>query len=77
MDKTAHNGDLSVYQWSRRYIHCVPEEQNAKVKENMMKHFVSIKQDAIELSFATAKRAHGIVLQEIEKGSVDWLKPIK
>ena len=31
-------------------------------------------QDAIELSFATAKRAHGRVLQEMEKGSVDWQK---
>ena len=50
------------------FVQCILEEQSHKVKENMMKHFVSIMQDAIELSFATAKRAHGIVLQEMEKG---------
>ena len=29
-------------------------------------------QDAVEMSFATAKRAHSIILQEIEKGNCDW-----
>ena len=29
-------------------------------------------QDAVEMSFATAKRAHSIVLEEIEKGNCDW-----
>ena len=66
--------ELSVYQWSQGFVQCILEEQSSKVKENMMKYFVSIMQDAIELSFATAKRAHGIVLQEMEKGSVDWQK---
>ena len=35
-------------------------------------HFVSMMQDSIELSFATAKRAHGLILQEMERGTVDW-----
>ena len=38
--------ELSVYQWSQGFIQCVLEKQNSKIKENMMKHFVSIIQDA-------------------------------
>ena len=34
----------------------------------MLLHCASVVQDAIELSFPTAKRAHRVVLQEIEKG---------
>ena len=29
-------------------------------------------QDSIKLSFASAKRAHGLILQEMERGNVDW-----
>ena len=38
----------------------------------MLRHFVSCMQDAIELSFPTAKRAHACVLQEMEKGTINW-----
>ena len=64
--------DLSVYQWSQGYIQSVLEESNEKLRKNMLKHFVSMMQDSIELSFSTAKRAHGLILQEMEKGNVDW-----
>ena len=43
----------------------------------MLKHFVSLIQDCIELSFQTARRAHGMILQEMEKGSVDWTQTKK
>ena len=29
-------------------------------------------QDAVELNFPTVKRAHAAVLQEIEKGKLNW-----
>ena len=41
-------------------------------KEMLRSEITSISQDAIEVSFATAKRAHAIVLQEIEKGTCTW-----
>ena len=48
-----------------------------KIKENMVRHFVSSMQDAIELSFVTIKRAHGLIFQEMEKGSLMWLQTEK
>ena len=38
----------------------------------MLKYFTSIEQDAIEVSYPTARRAHGILLQEIEKSVSTW-----
>ena len=64
--------DLSVLQWSQGFIQGVIEESSSTVRNTMLKHFVSCMQDAIELSFATAKRAHACVLQEMEKGIIDW-----
>ena len=40
-------------------------------------HFISAMQDAIELSFPTVRRAHGFILQEMERGNVNWLQPEK
>ena len=62
--------DPSVLQWSQGFIQCVLDESNEKIKETMLRHFVSSMQDSIELSFATAKCAHGLILQEMEKGSL-------
>ena len=59
------------------YIQCVLEETDNLVKENMLKHFISAMQDAIELSFPTVRRAHGFILQEMERGNVNWLQPEK
>ena len=42
----------------------------------MLLHLGSVLRDAIELSFPMAKRAHGVVLQENERGVVDWDKLI-
>ena len=64
--------ELNVNQWAQGYIQCVLEEPNSSTQRCMLRHFVSIMQDSIELSFPTAKRAHGLILQEIEKGNVDW-----
>ena len=45
----------------------VLDEQNSQICESMLKHFTSVLQDAIELSFPTARRAHGVVLKQLEK----------
>ena len=69
--------ELNIFQWSQGYIQCVLEETDNLVKENMLKHFISAMQDAIELSFPTVRRAHGLILQEMERGNVNWLQPEK
>ena len=63
--------DLNVNQWVQGIIQCAVEENNEVVKQNMLKHFVSLMQDCIKLSFPTARRAHGMIFQEMEKGNVD------
>ena len=69
--------ELNSFQWSQGYIQWVLEETDNVVKENMLKHFISAMQDAIELSFPTVRRAHGFILQEMERGNVTWLQPEK
>ena len=64
--------DLNVFQWSQGFVYCVLEESHRKTRENMLRYFTSLMQDAVEMSFATAKRAHSIILQEIEKRNSDW-----
>ena len=54
--------DLSVLQWSQGFIQNVFEESRSTVRNNMLRHFVSCMQVAIELSFPMAKRAHAFVL---------------
>ena len=67
--------ELNSFQWSQGYIQCVLEETDSSVKENMLKHFISAMQDAIELSFPTVRRAHGFILQEMERGNVKSKHP--
>ena len=53
------------------------EETDSAVKENMLKHFISAMQDAIELSFPRVTRANEFILQEMERGNVTWFQPEK
>ena len=69
--------ELHSFQWSQGYIQCVLQETDNVVKENMLKHFISAMQGAIELSFPTVRRAHGFILQEMQRGNVTWLQPEK
>ena len=64
--------ELSPMQWSQGIVATALEEKDPIVRENMLKYFISIAQDAIEVSYPTARRAHGILLQEIEKGVCTW-----
>ena len=59
--------DLNVFQWSQGFVYCVPEESDFRTRENMLRYYTSLMQDAVEMSFATAKRAQCIVSQEIER----------
>ena len=43
-----------------------------QVKSFMMQYEHNLVQDAIELNWSTAKRAHGAVLTEMERGHTSW-----
>ena len=57
--------DLNVNQWVQGIIQCAVEENNEVVRQNMLKHFVSLMQDCIELSFQTAR--HGSPWHDIAR----------
>ena len=69
------NYDLSTLQWVQGYVGCVLDEKDEIARQNMLWHMMQLMEDSIEWSFQTAKRAHAVVLQEIERGRCDWKNP--
>ena len=64
--------ELSLEQWFQGLLYCVLEQDSNTTRENMLYYLTLLLQDAVELSSGTARRAHAAVLQEVEKGRVDW-----
>ena len=54
------------------FLFCILEEENEKIRENMLQYLTYLMQDAIELSMNTARKAHAVVLQDMERGKVSW-----
>ena len=48
------------------------EEPETIKRDKMLQYYAFLMQDAVELNFPTVKRAHAAVLQEIEKGKLNW-----
>ena len=66
--------ELSLEQWFQGLLYCILEQDSNVIRENMLYYLTLLMQDAVELSSSTARRAHAAVLQEVEKGRVDWSK---
>ena len=64
--------ELSLEQWFQGLLYCILEQDSNVIRENMLYYLTLLMQDAVELSSSTARRAHAAVLQEVEKGRVDW-----
>ena len=64
--------ELSCEQWVQGFLYCILEEKDENKREHMLYYHTLLMQDAIELNCQTAKRAHAIILQEIEKGKLTW-----
>ena len=58
--------EMPFEQWVQGMMHCILEQSDIKIRENIMIYFTFLMQDAIELSTSTAHRAHAAVLQEME-----------
>ena len=67
--------ELSNEQWIQGFLFCILDEQSTQVRENMLHYLTFLMQDAIELSMNTARKAHAAVLQDMERGKLDWSKP--
>ena len=50
--------DLSIFQWTQGYALNIYYEKDDLIRENMLLHMASVMQDAEELNWKTAKRAH-------------------
>ena len=64
--------ELSLEQWFQGLLYCILEQDSNTIRENMLYYLTLLMQDAVELSSSTARQAHAAVLQEVEKGRVDW-----
>ena len=64
--------DINVFQWVQGFSRCIIEEQNQQTRLHMLQYQSHLMQDALELNWATAKRAHAAVLTEIERGTTSW-----
>ena len=69
--------DLSALYWAQGMICCALDKHYSKLRTNMLKHFVSMLQHTVELSYSIARWVHSIIFQEIEKGVLGWDRPKK
>ena len=64
--------DINIYQWVQGFAHCILEENDSRTRTYMLEYQSHLMQDAQELNWTTAKRAHAAVLTEIERGHARW-----
>ena len=64
--------ELTNEQWMQGLLFCVLDEEDHKIRENMLQYLTYLMQDAIELSMNTARKALAAVLQDMERGKVSW-----
>ena len=64
--------ELNIFQWVQGLTRCILEEPDQQTRQHMLKYQGSLMQDASELNWPTAKRAHVAVLTEIERGCTFW-----
>ena len=66
---------LSPIQFMIGFMGCIQEEQSNTVRSNMLEYVRHLLQDALETNWATARHAHLILLQDIERGKCSWRRP--
>ena len=47
--------EINVFQWSQGFVYCVLEESDGKTRENMLRYYTSLMEDAVKMLFATEK----------------------
>ena len=64
--------EINIYQWVQDFSRCILQEKDPNIRAHMLAYQGNLMQDALELSWPTAKRAHAAVLTEIECGQASW-----
>ena len=67
--------DLSPLQFMVGFLGCIQEETSNTVRSNMLEYGRHLFQDAIETNWSTARHAHLVLLQDIERGKCSWRRP--
>ena len=61
-------------QFSKGFTGCILEEDNAKVRRNILLYLQQLYQDAQETNWYTAKSAHKILLLEMERITIKYIR---
>ena len=64
--------EINIYQWVQGFSQCILEQKDHNIRAHMLTYQGDLMQDAQELSWPMAKRAHATVLTEIERGQASW-----
>ena len=67
--------ELSPLQFMVGFLGCLQEESSSTIRSNMIEYGRHLFQDALETNWTTAKHAHMMLLQEIERGKCSWRHP--
>ena len=67
--------DLSPLQFMVGFLGCLQDESSNSIRNNMIEYGRHLFQDALETNWTTAKHAHMVLLQEIERGKCSWRSP--
>ena len=64
--------ELSPLQFMVGFLGCLQEETSSTARANMVSYGRHLFQDAVETNWTTARHAHMILLQDIERGKCTW-----
>ena len=59
---------LSTTQWVAGFCRIMKEEQNLKIRDNMLDYMISLFDDANDFSWDAAKASHAVLLCRIKQG---------
>ena len=67
--------ELSPLQFMVGFLGWLQEETSTTVRTNMIAYGRHLFQDALETNWTTARHAHMILFQDIERGKCSWREP--
>jgi hypothetical protein len=69
--------DLTMFQWLEGYASIVEKEPDINIARIMLAHFRALMRDAEGHGWEVVRKAHGLVLDNIERGEFFWTDEFK
>ena len=63
---------LSVYQWVTGFSRIIQDQNIVELKNKMLEFLAEMMEDAQDLSWASVKAAHAVILCRMEDGKLTW-----